>query len=55
MTKTEAIRRLMRNILFFAEDADLVDNVFPVGLRFVERVPVQRLTFAPDSRVWDMI
>ena len=55
MAKPEAIRRLMRNILFFAEDVALVDNVFRSACEFVERVPVQRLTFAPDSRVWQMI
>lgn len=55
MEKSEAIRRLMRNILFFAEDASLVQNVFQSACEFVERVPVQRLTFTPDSRVWSMI
>jgi len=55
MAKAEAVRRLMRNILFFAEDVALVDNVFRSACEFVERVPVQRLTFAPDSRVWQMI
>ena len=55
MAKSEAIRRLMRNILFFAEDAELVENVFQSACEFVERVPVQRLTFTPDSRVWDLI
>ena len=55
IAKAEAIRRLMRNILFFAEDPDLVQSVFQSACDFVERVPVQRLTFVPDSRVWDMI
>jgi hypothetical protein len=55
MAKSEATRRLMRNILFFAEDAELVDKVFESACEFVERVPLQRLTFAPDSRVWEMI
>ncbi len=55
MAKPEAIRRLMRNILFFAEDIELVQNVFQSACEFVERVPVQRLTFTPDSRVWDLI
>jgi hypothetical protein len=55
MAKAEAIRRLMRNILFFAEDPDLVQNVFQSACEFVERVPVQELTFLPDSRVWSMI
>ncbi len=55
MAESEAIQRLMRNILFFAEDPELVKNVFRSACEFVERVPVQRLTFAPDSRVWSMI
>jgi hypothetical protein len=53
--KSEAIRRLMRNILFFAEDANLVESVFQSACDFVERVPVQRLTFTPDSRIWNLI
>ena len=55
VAKSEAIRRLMRNILFFAEDAALVEKVFQSACEFVERVPVQQLTFTPDSRVWGMI
>jgi len=55
MATAEAVRRLMRNILFFAEDVALVDSVFQSACEFVECVPVQRLTFAPDSRVWPMI
>ena len=55
MAKSEGIRHLMRNILFFAGDSDLVQNVFQSACEFVERVPVQRLTFTPDSRVWDLI
>ncbi len=55
MAKSEAIRRLMRNILFFAGDAELVENVFQSACEFVERVPVRRLTFTPDTRVWDLI
>ena len=37
------------------EDAALVDNVFQSACEFVERVPVQLLTFVPDSRVWSII
>jgi hypothetical protein len=55
MAKPEAILRLMRNILFFTGDAALVDNVFRSACDFLEHVPVQQLTFAPDSRVWGMI
>ena len=51
----EAIRLLLRNILFFAEDTELVNLVFRSACEFAERVPVRRLTFVPDERVWEMI
>ena len=51
----EALRRLLRNVLFFAKDAELVDNVFRSAWDFVQRVPVQQLTFVPHERVWGMI
>ena len=52
---TEAIRLLLRNILFFAEDTELVRLVFQSACEFVQRVPVRRLIFVPDERVWEMI
>jgi hypothetical protein len=51
----EAVRMLLRNILFFAEDAELVNQVFGSACEFVERVPVRRLAFVPNERVWEMI
>jgi hypothetical protein len=51
----EAIRGVMESILFFAQDADLVSKVFDSALDLVSKVPVQRLTFYPDQRVWDLI
>jgi hypothetical protein len=51
----EAARGILTNILFFAEDAALVQAVFRSALEFVERVPVSRLTFAPDQRVWELM
>jgi len=51
----EAVRLLLRNVLFFAEDPDLVCSVFQSACEFVEQVPVRRLTFVPDERVWEMI
>jgi len=53
--ESEAIRLLLRNILFFAEDPELVNLVFRSACEFVERVPVRRLIFVPDERVWEMI
>ena len=55
MGPAEAGRALLENILFFAEDPELVSLVFQSACEFVSRVPVQRLVFVPDSRVWKMI
>jgi hypothetical protein len=51
----EAVRRLMRNILFFADDAALVNLIFQSACAFVATVPVFELSFVPDRRVWDLI
>ena len=51
----EAGRGLLANILFFAEDPELVHSMFRAGCDFVGRVPVYKLTFMPDARVWEMI
>jgi len=55
LPSADAVRRLMRNILFFAEDKGLVDRLFVTACDFVGRVPIRRLTFYPDSRVWDLV
>lgn len=55
LSVAEAVRCLLRNILFFAEDVELVKLVFRAACEFVDRVPVRRLTFAPEQRVWDLI
>ena len=53
--QAEAGRALLTNILFFADDAQTVIPVFESACDFVARVPVKRLTFVPDARVWEMI
>jgi hypothetical protein len=55
ISAAEAVRLLLRNILFFAEDTDLVSLVFRSACEFVEKVPVRRLIFVPDERVWEII
>lgn len=52
---TDAVRGLLGNILFFARDPKFVKLVFDAAFDFVSRVPVRRLTFMPDSRVWELI
>jgi hypothetical protein len=55
VSEPNAIRGLLENILFFAKDPVLVNMVFDAACRFIDRVPVRRLTFAPDSSVWELI
>ena len=55
LSSAEAVRRLMRNILFFAEDPVLVKQLLDTACDFVARVPIRCLTFYPDSRVWDKV
>jgi hypothetical protein len=55
LTSADAVRRLMRNILFFAEDRALVEKLFTTACDFVARIPIRRLTFYPDVRVWDLV
>ena len=51
----DAVRLLLRNVLFFAEDADLVRHLFASACKFAEEVPIRRLCFVPDQRVWEVI
>jgi hypothetical protein len=55
LSSAEAVRRLMRNILFFAEDPSLVEELLSTACAFVASLPIRRLTFYPDSRVWNDI
>lgn len=55
ISPAEAVRRLMRNILFFADDRELMEKLLATACDFVAGVPIRRLTFYPDSRVWDTI
>jgi len=50
-----ASRELLRHILFFAHDQELVNRVFASALEFVSRVPVARFAFAPDERAWELV
>ncbi|MBZ5681369.1 MAG: hypothetical protein LAO24_14815 [Acidobacteriia bacterium] len=55
VTPGEAARALLANLLFFAEDQELVQLAFHSAFEFVKRVPVSRLTFVPDARVWELV
>jgi len=55
IAEADAVRLLLRNILFFADDPELVSLVFRSACEFVEKVAVRRLIFVPDKSVWEMI
>lgn len=55
VSRAEATRMLLRNILFFCDDERLVRQVFDSAYDFLESVPVYRLTFVPDATVWNFV
>ena len=55
LSPTEAVRGVLANILFFAQDQALVKAVFDSAIALAAKVPVRRLTFLPDARVWELI
>ena len=55
ISKIDAARAIMRHVLFFAEEKDLVAKVFDSVLEFVSRVQVAQLIFTPDARAWELI
>jgi hypothetical protein len=50
-----AVQRILRNILFFARQPEMVRRVFDAACAFVATVPVLQLSFFPDARVWELI
>ena len=55
MQPQEALRCLLRNILFFAVDPELVSKLFRTANEFVASIPIRRLTFRPEPQVWSLI
>jgi hypothetical protein len=55
VSETEALQAFLRNVLFFAHDPEQVGKVFQYAFDFISGVPIYRLTFAPDARVWELI
>jgi hypothetical protein len=53
--ESEAVRTLMKNILFFADDSELAGHLLDTACRVAAAVPIYRLAFTPDAKVWDVI
>jgi hypothetical protein len=55
LPQAEAIRQLMQNVLFFAEDPELVRMVFETVCDLAASVPVRKLVFRKDADVWELV
>jgi hypothetical protein len=55
VSAADATRAVLESVLFFAHDPKLIGKVFDSVCELVKHIPVQRLTFVPDSRVWELI
>ena len=55
MSSAEAVRRLMRKFCFSPRIPVLVEKLLATACDFVAAVPIRRLTFYPDGRVWDEV
>jgi hypothetical protein len=55
LDEPSAVRALMRNILFFANDRTLNSHVLDTACDCAATVPAFRLSFAPGPRVWETI
>jgi len=53
--RAEATRALMRHVLFFAQDHELVERVLDSVVHFVSSVEVVEMEFTPDQRAWELI
>jgi len=55
VSEIDALQAFLRNVLFFTHDSELVERVFLNAFDFVSGVPVYRLTFVPEAKVWELI
>jgi hypothetical protein len=55
VSRSEAIRGLMRHVLFFARDNELVAQVLDLVVNFASCVDVMEMEFTPERRAWELI
>jgi hypothetical protein len=54
-SEAEAARLLLRNILFFAREAEITSRVFDAACEFVARVPGYRMIFRREAAAWELV
>ena len=55
MEEAEALRQLLTNVLFFANDPDMVNQVFDTAGDLVASIEAFQLNFTEGSAVWELI
>jgi hypothetical protein len=55
MPAADATRAVLEIVLFFRARYGAGRTKFDSVCELVQRVPVQRLTFVPDGRVWELV
>src|SRR5260370_8151026 len=55
ISQLAAARELLRHTLFFAQDSELVNQVFHSALEFVSRANAARLVFTPALPAWELV
>jgi hypothetical protein len=55
VSRSKAIRALMRHVLFFAQDKEFVARILDSVVHFVSSVDVVEMEFTPDQRAWELI
>jgi hypothetical protein len=55
MDEAAAVRTLMRNILFFAQDEASVRSVFKSACEFAAKIPMYKMIFTRSSAAWHLI
>jgi hypothetical protein len=55
LDEAEAVRTLMRNILFFAQDEATVESIFKSACTFAAQIPMYRMIFTRSTEAWDVI
>jgi hypothetical protein len=53
--RADAIRALMRHVLFFTQDDELVERVLDAVVHFASSVEVMEMEFTPDARAWETV
>ena len=53
--RTAAIRALMRHVLFFAHDPEIVERVLDSIVRFASSTEIVEMEFTPDHRAWELV